>query len=250
MYCKSSRETSCNDREFLGDLGLNGGYAQYVAVQQDNVCHIPKTVSFNQAAVTSCAIGTQLNAIRDVGKVKLGEKVLVTGSGGGLGIHGIQLAKLSGAHVIAVTTSAEKQKIILEHGANDVILIERGEDFSASIKEVTNGYGVDVVIDNVGSPTFDATRKSLAMGGRWIFVGQVTGEFVRLNPAQLFMRDISIMSAKSTSKKQLEDALSLVAQGLVKPVITAEMSLDQAQLAHQEVESGHSTGRIVLKPNL
>jgi 2-desacetyl-2-hydroxyethyl bacteriochlorophyllide A dehydrogenase len=250
MYCKSSRETSCNDREFLGDLGLNGGYAQYVAVQQDNICHIPETVSFNQAAVTSCAIGTQLNAIRDVGKVKLGEKVLVTGSGGGLGIHGIQLAKLSGAHVIAVTTSAEKQKIIREHGANEVILIERGEDFSTSIKEITNGYGVDVVIDNVGSPTFDATRKSLAMGGRWIFVGQVTGEFVKLNPAQLFMRDISIMSAKSTSKKQLEDALSLVAQGLVKPVITGEMSLEKARQAHQEVESGHSTGRIVLKPNV
>ena len=88
------------------------------------------------------------------------------------------------------------------------------------------------------------------MGGRWIFVGQVTGEFVRLNPAQLFMRDISIMSAKSTSKKQLEDALSLVAQGLVKPVITGEMSLEEARQAHQEVESGHSTGRIVLKPNL
>ena len=152
--------------------------------------------------------------------------------------------------MIAVTTSAEKQKIMREHGANEVILIERGEDFSTSIKEITNGYGVDVVIDNVGSPTFDATRKSLAMGGRWIFVGQVTGEFVKLNPAQLFMRDISIMSAKSTSKKQLEDALSLVAQGLVKPVITGEMSLEKARQAHQEVESGHSTGRIVLKPNV
>jgi len=249
-YCRSSRETSCNDREFLGDIGLNGGYAEFVAVQQDGVCHIPQGVSFNQAAITSCAIGTELNAVRDVGKVKMGEKVLVTGAGGGLGVHGIQLARLAGAYVIAVTSSKEKQKIILENGAHEVLLVERGEDFSGAVKEATGGNGVDVVIDNVGSPTFEATRRSLAMGARWIFVGQVTGDFVKLNPAQLFMRDISIMSAKSTSKRQLQDALDLVARGDIKPVITGEMSLEHAAKAHSDVEAGRSTGRIILKPRL
>ena len=249
-YCRSSRETSCNDREFLGDIGLNGGYAEFVAVQQDGVCHIPQGVSFNQAAITSCAIGTELNAVRDVGKVKMGEKVLVTGAGGGLGVHGIQLARLAGAYVIAVTSSTEKQKIILENGAHEVLLVERGEDFSGAVKEATGGNGVDVVIDNVGSPTFEATRRSLAMGARWIFVGQVTGDFVKLNPAQLFMRDISILSAKSTSKRQLQDALDLVARGDIKPVITGEMSLEHAAQAHSDVEAGRSTGRIILKPRL
>jgi D-arabinose 1-dehydrogenase-like Zn-dependent alcohol dehydrogenase len=249
-YCRSSRETSCNDREFLGDIGLNGGYAEFVAVQQDGVCHIPQGVSFNQAAITSCAIGTELNAVRDVGKVKMGEKVLVTGAGGGLGVHGIQLARLAGAYVIAVTSSTEKQKIILENGAHEVLLVERGEDFSGAVKEATGGNGVDVVIDNVGSPTFEATRRSLAMGARWIFVGQVTGDFVKLNPAQLFMRDISILSAKSTSKRQLQDALDLVARGDIKPVITGEMSIENAAQAHSDVEAGRSTGRIILKPRL
>lgn len=249
-YCRSSRETSCNDREFLGDIGLNGGYAEFVTVQQDGVCHIPQGVSFNQAAITSCAIGTELNAVRDVGKVKMGEKVLVTGAGGGLGVHGIQLARLAGAYVIAVTSSTEKQKIILENGAHEVLLVERGEDFSGAVKDATGGNGVDVVIDNVGSPTFEATRRSLAMGARWIFVGQVTGDFVKLNPAQLFMRDISILSAKSTSKRQLQDALDLVARGDIKPVITGEMSLEHAAQAHSDVEAGRSTGRIILKPRL
>ena len=249
-YCRSSRETSCNDREFLGDIGLNGGYAEFVAVQQDGVCHIPQGVSFNQAAITSCAIGTELNAVRDVGKVKMGEKVLVTGAGGGLGVHGIQLARLAGAYVIAVTSSTEKQKIILENGAHEVLLVERGEDFSGAVKEATGGNGVDVVIDNLGRPTFEATRRSLAMGARWIFVGQVTGDFVKLNPAQLFMRDISILSAKSTSKRQLQDALDLVARGDIKPVITGEMSIENAAQAHSDVEAGRSTGRIILKPRL
>jgi len=151
---------------------------------------------------------------------------------------------------VAVTTSEYKAKIISEHGAHKVLLAKRGEDFSAAIKEATGGLGVDVVIDNVGSPTFDATRRSLAMGARWIFVGQVTGEFVKLNPAQLFMRDISIKSAKSTSRKQLKDALELVQLGQVKPVITGEMPLSMANQAHYEVESGRSVGRILLKPGL
>lgn len=247
-YCRSGRETSCDEREFLGDLGLNGGYAEYVAVEEDNVCIVPEGVSLDQAAIAACAIGTELNAVRDVAHVQPADKVLVTGAGGGLGIHGIQLARLAGGYVVAVTSSEDKAKIISEHGAHQVLRVKRGEDFSAAVKEATGGLGVDVVIDNVGSPTFDAARRSLAMGARWIFVGQVTGEFVKLNPAQLFMRDISIKSAKSTSRKQLKDALELVQRGQVKPVITGEMPLSMAHQAHREVESGRSVGRILLKP--
>ena len=249
-YCRSARETSCEEREFLGDIGLNGGYAEYVAVQEENVVHVPHGVSLDQAAITACAIGTELNAVRDVGHVQPGDKVLVTGAGGGLGIHGIQLARLAGAYVVAVTSSDDKAKIIAEHGAHAVLRVKRGEDFSAAVKEATDGKGVDVAIDNVGSPTFEATRRSLAMGARWIFVGQVTGEFVKLNPAQLFMRDISIKSAKSTSRKQLSDSLELVQRGQVKPVITGELPLSKAAEAHRAVESGQSTGRILLKPAL
>jgi D-arabinose 1-dehydrogenase-like Zn-dependent alcohol dehydrogenase len=249
-YCRSGRETSCDEREFLGDLGLNGGYAEYVAVEEDNICLVPEGVPLDQAAIVACAIGTELNAVRDVAHVQPGDKVLVTGAGGGLGIHGIQVARLAGGYVIAVTSSENKAKIIAEHGAHEVLLVKRGEDFSAAVKEATGGKGVDVVIDNVGSPTFEATRRSLAMGARWIFVGQVTGDFVKLNPAQLFMRDISIKSAKSTSRNQLRDALALVQLGQVKPVITAELPLSKAQQAHLEVESGRSVGRILLKPGL
>lgn len=249
-YCRSSRETSCEEREFLGDIGLNGGYAEFTAVQEENVVHVPPGVSLDHAAITACAIGTELNAVRDVGHVQAGDKVLVTGAGGGLGIHGIQLARLAGAYVIAVTSSDDKAKIIAEHGAHAVLRVKRGEDFSAAVREVTDGKGVDVAIDNVGSPTFEATRRSLAVGARWIFVGQVTGEFVKFNPAQLFMRDISIKSVKSTSRKQLSDSLELVQRGQVKAVITGELPLSQAAEAHRAVESGQSTGRILLKPGI
>ncbi|MEP7205662.1 MAG: alcohol dehydrogenase catalytic domain-containing protein [Casimicrobiaceae bacterium] len=249
-YCRSGRETSCDEREFLGDLGLNGGYAEYVCVEDDNVAVVPADISLEQAAIIACAIGTELNAIRDVANVQAGDKVLVTGAGGGLGIHGIQIARASGGFVVGLTTSDEKAQLIKDAGAHEVVVCKRGEDFSAAVKKVTGGDGVDVAIDNVGSAVFQPTRKSLAMGARWIFVGQLTGEFVQINPAQFFMRDISIKSAKSTSRKQLQDCLDLVRRGLVRPIITRSLPLESAGEAHREVESGRSVGRILLKPGL
>ena len=248
-YCRTGFETACAEREFLGDAGLNGGYAEYVCVEDDNIALVPDGVPLDQAAVVACAIGTELNAIREVAHVQPGDRVLVTGAGGGLGIHGVQLARLAGGYVIAVT-SAEKADIIRQHGAHHVVLVKRGEDFSQAVKQAAGGDGVDVAIDNVGSPLFQQTRRSLAVHGRWILIGQLTGEFVQLNPAQIFMQGLSILSAKSTSRKQLQDALQLVRMGLVKPVITDKLPLEDAPAAHRNVESGRSVGRILLKPGL
>lgn len=247
--CRTGHETSCAEREFLGDAGLNGGYAELVNVEEDNVTVIPDGVALEDAAIAACAIGTELNALRDVGKVRPGERVLISGAGGGLGIHGVQLARLAGAFVVAVTSSEEKVERIRQAGAHEVVLTGRGEDFSASVRKVSDG-GVDVCIDNVGSPAFQATRRSFDMGGRWVFVGQLTGEFVQLNPAQLFFRNLSILSAKSTSREQLRDTLDLMRRGMVRAVIVDRLSLEQAVEAHARVEAGRSVGRTVLKPAL
>jgi acryloyl-coenzyme A reductase len=248
-FCRTGRETSCADREFLGDADLNGGYAEYVAVEDDNVAKVPAGVPLDQAAIVACAIGTELNAIRDVAAVQPGDRVLVSGAGGGLGIHGVQIARLCGGHVIAVTTSDEKAQIIRDAGAHEVIVVARGEDFSPKVVAATGGDGVDVVIDNVGSVLFEPTRRSLGMGARWVFIGQLTGDFVKFNPAQIFMKDVTIRSAKSTSRRQLEDSLDLVARGLVRPIITDVLPLEAAADAHRLVEAGQTVGRILLKPH-
>ncbi|GGG27511.1 alcohol dehydrogenase [Caldovatus sediminis] len=249
-HCRSGRETSCPEQEFLGDLDLNGGYAELVCVEEDNVAKVPEGVPLDAAAIAACAIGTELNAVRDVAAVRAGERVLVTGAGGGLGVHGVQLARLSGAEVVAVTGTPGKVAAIREAGAEHVVLARRGEDFSAAVKAITGGEGVDVAIDNVGSATFEATRRSLAEGGRWILVGQLTGEFVRLNPAQLFLRDLTLRSVKSTTRAQLEDALGLMRRGLVRPVIAAALPLEAAAEAHRMMERAAPTGRVLLKPGL
>ncbi|MFZ3242467.1 MAG: alcohol dehydrogenase catalytic domain-containing protein, partial [Pseudolabrys sp.] len=167
-YCRTGRETLCPERKFTGDWGMVGGYAEYVAIEDDNVALVPEGVELQDAAIVACAIGTILNAIREIGKLQPGETALVTGAGGGLGMHAIQLARLAGAFVIAQTTSPEKADQIRALGAHTVIVHSRGEDFSNAVKKANGGLGVDVAIDNVGSQLFESIRRSMGIGGRWI----------------------------------------------------------------------------------
>jgi len=249
-YCRSSRETDCAELVFLGDAGLNGGYAETVCISQDTLTHVPDGVELEQAAIAACAIGTELNAVRDVGKVQPGDRVLVTGAGGGLGLHGVQLARLAGGHVIAVTSSEDKAERIAEAGAHEVVLVKRGEDFSKQVRAVTDGEGVDVVIDNVGAAIFRPTLASLAPGGRWVFLGQVNDAKVEFAPPEIYARRLSILSVKSTNRQQLSDSLALIARKAIKPMIVERLPLSEAARAHRLVENGDSMGRIVLKPGL
>ncbi len=107
---------------------------------------------------------------------------------------------------------------------------------------------MDVIIDNVGMPSFTAMRKSLANNGRCLLVGQLAGDFVPFNPAQLCLRNQSMLSVRSTTQAQLEDVLALVARGDLHPVITGVHGVDEVVAVHERMERGSVPGRIVLRP--
>ncbi len=247
-YCRTGREPLCAEQIFLGDKGLNGGYAEFVALEEDAIVPVPDGVSIEAAAIAACAIGTVHHALCAVGRVQLGESVLVTGSGGGVGSHAVQIARRAGAFVIAQTTSPQKADAIKALGADLVVVSERGKDFSDAVRAATGGEGVDIVVDNVGTALFTPTRRSLARGGRWVLVGQLTGEFVPFNPAQLFLKSINMLSAMSTTRLELEQCLALLQRGEVKPVIDCTFPLAEAAAAHAHVESGRAFGRVILRP--
>jgi acryloyl-coenzyme A reductase len=243
-YCRTGGETMCSDRRFLGHE-VDGGYAEYVVIGADNLAKIPTDIPFGEAAVMACAIGTGLNAIREVARVRAGETVLVTGAGGGLGVHAVQLARLSGARALAVTTSEEKVDRLRELGADEVIPATEGR-FADDVRAVTSGEGTDVVIDNVGGKVFDEVRRSLARRGRLVMVGEVSSDFVRVNLAQLFLHGLELRSAVSTTQRQLEDVVALVGQGRIRPIVGQAVPLAEAAAAHQALEARRPFGRVVL----
>ena len=247
-HCTGGREPLCAEAAFLGDAGLNGGYAEYVALDAGMVVPVPEGVAPDAAAIAACAIGTMFHAVREIGQVRPGDTVLVTGAGGGLGTHGVQLARLAGARVLAQTTSPAKAAALREAGAHEVMLHRRGEDFSGAVKDLTSGEGVDVVIDNVGTPLFQPTRRSIGKAGRWVLVGQLTGDFVPFNPAQLFLRGISMLSATSTTRAELRQVLELLARGAIRAVLDRALPLGAAAEAHMLAEAGRTTGRMTLRP--
>lgn len=248
--CRKGQENRCIDKQLLGDIGLNGGYAEYAVVDARSVAKVPDDVSLDVASIVGCAVCTELNAIRDVAEARAGESILVTGAGGGVGIHAVQIARASGMYVIAATSSAGKAAVIRDAGAHEVVVFARGEEFSNRVRDLTGGNGVDVVIDNVGSALFTPTRRSLAFGGRWVMVGQLTGDFVPFNPAQLFLRHVSLLSGNGSVKRQLDDAFRMIQLGMIKPVVEEAFGLDAAAEAHSRLESGAVTGRLILKPSI
>ena len=241
--CRTGRETTCRRR-----IPVRGGYAEYVALPQDAFVKVPASIPFEVSCSLGPGAGVALNALRDTAGVQIGETVLVTGASGGVGVPAVQIAKAAGARVFAVTRGEAKRAFLESIGADEVIVAGEGDDFSKEVRSRTGGEGVDIVIDNVGSRVFHACFDSLAVHGRYAMVGQLFGEEISINPARIFFKRASILGVGSVSRAQLEDVVALTARGVITPQVAEVLPLEQVARAHQLVEEGAVSGRVVLKP--
>ena len=245
-FCRTNREPLCSERKLFGH-DRDGTYAEFFKIQEDSLLPLPAEITFEEGAILSCAIGTCLAAIRDVGGTRAGDGVLVTGAGGGLGIHAVQVAKLCGATVIAQTTSPDKVKQIRDAGADEVVVAHDGK-FADEVKGIARGEGVDVVCDNVGAPVFLEALRATARGARYVLVGELTGESVTFNTARLFLKGVSLLSTTSTSRTQLADVIELVCARRLRPIVTGQFRLDDAPRVHRMMVEKKLTGRVLLIP--
>ena len=243
--CVAGNEHRCLNGHGIGH-SVDGGYAEYVRLREMSLRPIPDEVSFEQAALCACPIGVMLRAIRGLARPQAGETVLVTGAGGGLGVHAIQIARLAGARVLAVTTSPEKLEPLRALGADEVIL-SPDLDFHWEALALTEDEGVEVVVDTVGSAVFEPAFQSLAQYGRMILVGEVRGAEIKINPATLLFKDARLMGSSGVGRRDLDDALGLVRRGQIKPVVTA-FPLADAPKVHQMLLDRQLFGRAVLVP--
>jgi len=245
-FCRTNREPLCSERKFFGH-DRDGTYAEFFKIQEDSLLPFLPEIGFEEGAILSCAIGTCLAALRDVGRTRSGEYVLVTGAGGGLGVHAIQVAKLCGATVIAQTTSPGKVSAIREAGADEVVVARDGT-FAEEVKRRAGGEGADVVCDTVGAPVFQEALRSTARGARYVLVGELTGDAVTFNTARLFLKGVSLLSTTSTSRVQLADVIRLVSQRRLRPIVTERFPLADAPRVHRLMVERKLAGRVVLIP--
>lgn len=243
--CMRARDHLCEKGAGLYGEEVPGGYAEQVCVAERALVRIPDGVSFEQAAVVPCALGTAHHGLERVAAVRPGEAVLVTGASGGVGIHAVQVVRMLGARAIAVTTSAAKRAFLLEHGADDVI-VSPDLDFAAQARQLTGGVGVDVVFNIVGQMAWAAALKSMAVGARHVFVGNLNAASVSLRPAHAILKEMAFLGTDGVTRAEVRTLLELVRLGRLKPVVGGSLPLARAAEAHRAMESREACGRLVL----
>src|SRR5450631_2421251 len=245
--CLAGRPTLCKkDARFFGEE-IPGGYASLMAAPVAGLGRIPAGLSWEAAATACCTTGTAVHVVRTRGRVRPGETVLVTGASGGVGLSAVQLARLDGARVLAVTSSASKVEALEAAGAHEVIISPTLE-FANEVRRRTSNEGVNVVLEIVGSATFAQSLRCIAPGGRLVVVGNLVTQDVTLNPGLVIVKELEIIGAFATDQKELEEALKLTAARAIQPFISEALPLADAAVAHSRLERRGVAGRIVLVP--
>ena len=242
--CRQGREHRCRQAEGIGH-GRDGGFAEYVAVSQFALVPVPADLELTGAALFACPMGVAMQAVTHVARVTPGETVVVTGAGGGLGIHALQAAVALGSRVIAVTSSEEKLGYLAPLGAEEVLHTSE-LDFSEMVLALTEDEGAEAVIDTVGSPLFPSTWRSLAQFGRLVLLGEVAGAPVELSLAEIIFKDAQVLGSSGVSRAVLEQVVAMVSEGRLKPVVSQVLPLEQAATALEMLSNRRVLGRLAL----
>lgn len=244
VVCRNGQENICTSGPGFYGEQLSGGYGEYVLASERNTLHLPDVVPLDVAPVLSCAIGTGYHALRRAA-LPMGSSVLITGASGGVGIHAVRLAAMAGHRVIAATTSQAKMQHLKEAGADAVVLAGDG-GFHRELHDLTDGAGVDCVLEIAGGPTFPSSVRSIRPGGRMIIIGTVEPGNWPFNPAVSILKEIEFIGSAHATLNDLRTVIRLVAERKIIPEIGRTMPMREAAEAHRAMEAREITGRVVL----
>lgn len=233
-----------------------GGYAQYAVAAAPLCLPVPKNLTMVEAAALPETFFTVWTNLFDRGGCKAGDTVLIHGGTSGIGTTAIQLAAAWGAKVYATAGSAEKARICERLGALRGIDYHH-EDFVAVVHEATGGKGVDLILDIVGAGYLARNLEAIAVEGRLVVISLMSGAKAEINLGTILSKRLTLTGStlriRSVAQKALvaeavhRNVWPLLADGRVKPVISATFPLDQAGEAHRLMESSKHVGKIVLE---
>jgi putative PIG3 family NAD(P)H quinone oxidoreductase len=236
-------------------LLAGGGYATRVSVPAGQVMPVPEGVDLVTAAALPEVAATVWSNVMMVAGLRSGDVFLVHGGAGGIGTFAIQLAKAVGARVLTTAGSPEKLAFCAGLGA-DVTIDYREQDFVEVVREVTDGHGADVILDNMAAAYLSRNVSALAVEGRLVVIGMQGGTKAELDLNALMRKRAAIVAttlrARPVAEKTAicravtEHVWPLVTDGTIKPIVDTTMQLAEAAEAHRRMESGSHTGKILL----
>jgi NADPH2:quinone reductase len=237
-------------------LAATGGYCQKTLVNPKTVIPLPDKVSDGQALAMMVQGSTAHMILKKMGQIKAGESVVIHAGAGGVGSVAIQLAKLWGAFVIAVTSSDEKKKLCMDLGA-DVVVDANEADLTAALIKANNGKGVDLILEMVGGSTLDQSLDALAAFGRLVVYGMASRKAPKaIHPGALMPKSQSVigfwlvnaLADKELMAEVFMDLFGMIITGKLKPVIGSTYPLSKAADAHRDMLARKTVGKIVLDP--
>ncbi len=250
--CTSGREYDCNERTIWGfQTGpLWGGFAQYTHLPEVNVVKIADNVSFDDAAAVSMVGMTSWHMLVGRAKIKPGQVVLVMGGSSGVGMVGIQIAKLYNCTVIATAGNQDKMDKCTEIGA-DYVVNHREADWYKKVREINKKLGqpgVDIVFEHIGKSTFPQEVGLLKMGGTLVATGATTGYDSTIDLRYLFFKGTNLLGSTQGTKAELEDVMYWVSKGKIKPIVDTVLPFSDMVKGHIMMAEAQKFGKILTTP--
>lgn len=249
-----SNVTRYSKGDFVAAIAQMGSWAQFVKTNQNTLMPVPESMDSDAVTALLCGYGTAHHALKQRAQLLPGETLVVTGATGLTGHAAIQIGKAMGARVIGVASSAQKQKLAKDNGADLSLGYENLKD---ELKSATDGKGADVVFDVVGGETFDACSRAMAWGGRLLVIGFASGTIPKFPVNLALVKGYSVVGVfwgSFTAKQPEEYAANMkelvewYKKGIVKPHIGKTFKLEEASVALQYILERKAAGKIVLKP--
>jgi NADPH2:quinone reductase len=233
-----------------------GGFASEAVADAAFCMPLPPGLDLAEAAAFPLVYGTSYHALKQRGRLKAGETLLVLGASGGVGLSAVQLGKKMGARVIAAASSADKLALAKQHGADELIDYSQ-HSLKDAIKTLTKGQGADVIYDPVGGALGEECLSCIAWNGRYLVIGFASGPIPNLAANRLLLKGASAVGVFWGAFAQREPAVNAdnfrelfawYAAGEIKPHVSKRYTLDQAPQALRDMMDRRVTGKIVIVP--
>lgn len=245
-FCQRGDESLCLRGELLG-VNRDGGFAEQVVVPARALVKIPPGLDFNASAALTLAGSTAMHMLTNRTQVKKGDWVLVMGGASGVGSAAIQIAKQLGAHVVSTASNESKKRLAHELGA-EAVVHPGDENWPATVRQITDKRGVDIVVEHVGGTVLPRCFECLARGGTVVTCGATTGREVTLNLWPIFVKEQRLVGSYGRNRADIIATLQWAAAGKIAPVIDSIFPLAEGPAAFAKLRAREVLGKILVTP--